>query len=179
MEFWKTQEAEIESTPCGRSQAARSKQQVLAAKRSSMIEADLSGLAFSVPEYLTGDPLWRLQVYRLHFAVDISWPDVSKLNATCGQLLSDQLYRASALSAANIAEGYGKNSGKDRARFYEYALGSAREARTWYLRPGTSLGTAVVEHRCDNLTRIIRLLLTMLSDQTNVTSAKNQFHMST
>ena len=97
----------------------------------------------SVPEYLTGDPLWRLKVYRLAvFAVDISWPDVSKLNNDIRtRSLSDQLYRSIGSVAANIAEGYGKNSGKDRARFYEYALGSAREARTWYFAAGTSLTT--------------------------------------
>ncbi len=33
---------------------------------------------------------------------------------------------------ANIAEGYSRGTGKDRARFYEYALGSARESRDWY-----------------------------------------------
>ncbi len=121
----------------------------------------------SVPTYLTGDPLWRLQVYRLAlFALDISWPDVSKLSRdTRTRSLSDQLYRAIGSIGANIAEGYGKNSGKDRARFYEYSLGSAREARTWYFGARHILGTAIVEHRCDNLTRIIRLLLAMLSDQ--------------
>ena len=121
----------------------------------------------SVPDYLTGDVLWRLQVYRLAlFCVDICWADVSKLSADARmKSLADQLYRSVGSISANLAEGYSKSSGKDRARFYEYALGSAREARNWYYAGRHVLGQAVTNHRCDQLTRIIRLLLTMLSDQ--------------
>lgn len=79
--------------------------------------------------------------------------------------LADQLYRSVGSISANLAEGYSKSSGKDRARFYEYALGSAREARNWYYAGRHVLGQAVTNHRCDQLTRIIRLLLVMLSDQ--------------
>ena len=76
--------------------------------------------------------------------------------------LSDQLYRASGSVAANIAEGYSHRSGKDQARFYEYSLGSAREARTWYYEGRQALPEAVVTHRLELLTQIIRLLLTII-----------------
>ena len=50
----------------------------------------------SVPVELTGDPLWRIEVYRLSlFAGDLAWHDVSRLvgdGRTCS--LADQLYRA-------------------------------------------------------------------------------------
>ena len=85
----------------------------------------------SVPPELTNDPLWRMEVYRLAvFASDLAWHDVSKLAEDKRTVsLSDQLYRAIGSVSANIAEGYSRRSGKDQARFYEYALGSARSPR--------------------------------------------------
>jgi len=118
----------------------------------------------SVPPELTDDPLWRMEVWRLAlFAGDLAWHDVSTLvrdRRTIG--LADQLYRAVGSISANIAEGYSRRSGKDQARFYEYALGSAREARTWYYQARHILPEAVASHRLHLLTRIIRLLLTII-----------------
>lgn len=82
--------------------------------------------------------------------------------------LSDQLYRAVGSIGANISEGYSRSSGKDRARFYEYALGSARESRGWFYKSRHVLGENVAEHRMRLTTQIIRLLLTMVPDQRNV-----------
>src|SRR5206468_7807587 len=79
--------------------------------------------------------------------------------------LSDQLYRALGSIGANISEGYSRSSGKDRARFYEYALGSARESRGWYFNGRHVLGLEVAEHRMNLLTHIIRLLLTILPSE--------------
>ena len=58
----------------------------------------------------------------------------------------------------NIAEGYNHQSGKDQARFYEYALGSAREARGWYYQGRAVSGEDVTTHRIKLLTDIARLL---------------------
>jgi len=79
----------------------------------------------AVPEEITGDLLWKMKVYRLAlFAADLGWRDVTKLIQDKRTIaLSNQLYRALGSISANIAEGYSRNSGKDRARFYEYALG--------------------------------------------------------
>jgi four helix bundle protein len=79
--------------------------------------------------------------------------------------LSDQLYRALGSISANLAEGYSRGTGKDRARFYEYSLGSARESRDWYYKGRHILGEAVVQHRLQLLTEVIRLLLTMVPQQ--------------
>ncbi|MCR4408035.1 MAG: four helix bundle protein [Anaerolineae bacterium] len=76
--------------------------------------------------------------------------------------LSDQLYRAVGSVSANIAEGYSRRSGKDQARFYEYALGSAREARGWYHQGRHVLSEIVAMHRIKLLTRITRLPLTII-----------------
>jgi four helix bundle protein len=118
----------------------------------------------SVPSEITGDPLWKMEVYRYAlFAADLAWFDVSKLAQDQRTLsLSDQLYRAVDSVGANIAEGYSRRSGKDQARFYEYALGSAREARTWYYNARHILTHQVALHRIKLLSSIIRQLLTII-----------------
>ena len=118
----------------------------------------------SVPPEFTNDPLWRMEVYRLaFFAADLAWQDVSKLNKDRRMFgLADQLYRAVGSIGANIAEGYSRRSGKDQARFYEYALGSAREARGWYHQGRHVLSESVATHRVGLMTQIVRLLLTVI-----------------
>ncbi|HOV48193.1 MAG TPA: four helix bundle protein [Anaerolineae bacterium] len=116
---------------------------------------------------ITGDILWKVRAYRLAlFAADLGWEDVSRLAQDHRtRALSDQLYRALGSVSANIAEGYSRSGGRDRARFYEFALGSARETRDWYHKGRHILGDAVTEHRVNLQTEIIRLLLTMIPDQ--------------
>ena len=121
----------------------------------------------TVPDSITNDLLWKMKAYRLAlFATDVGWRDVARLASDRRTLsLSDQLYRALGSISANVAEGYSRRSGKDRSRFYEYALGSARESRDWYYKARHVLGQAVTEHRLDLLSQIIRLLLVMIPDQ--------------
>ena len=120
-----------------------------------------------VPETIKEDKLWKMSVYRYAlFLGDLSWLDVSKLQKDRRTLrLSDQLYRAIGSISANIAEGYSRGTGKDRARFYEYSLGSARESRDWYYKSRHLLGEKVIAHRFELLENIIRLLLTMIPRQ--------------
>ena len=59
----------------------------------------------------------------------VSWSDAEKLSVNqMTEKLAGQLYAAIGSIAANIGEGYSRSSGKDRARIFEYALGSVREA---------------------------------------------------
>ncbi len=113
---------------------------------------------------MTGDPPWKSEAYRLAlFAGDLPWHDVTKLfsdGRTIG--LADQLYRAVGSVGANFSEGYSRQSPKDQARFYEYALGSARESRGWYYKGRHILTERVANHRMELLTQIIRLLLTII-----------------
>jgi four helix bundle protein len=120
-----------------------------------------------VPVEFTGDPLWKVEAYRLSlFAAELGWHDVTKLIQDKRMFgLSDQLYRALGSISANLAEGYSRGTGKDRARFYEYALGSARESRDWYYKGRHLLGEKVTQHRLSLLTQVIRLLLTMVPQQ--------------
>lgn len=121
----------------------------------------------SVPDDITLDSLWRMKVYRLSlFAAEMGWYDVTKLMSDRRtRSLADQLYRSLGSIGANLAEGYSRGTGKDRARFYEYALGSARESRTWYYDARHVLGHAVAAHRMQVLSEIIRLLLAMVPQQ--------------
>lgn len=129
----------------------------------------------AVPDSITNDLLWKVKVYRLAlFLADVSWHDVTKLAQDGRTLaLSNQLYRALGSISANVAEGYSRGSGKDRSRFYEYALGSARESRDWYYKARHVLGQSVVDHRLDLLSQIIRLLLVMIPDQRGRTLREN------
>jgi len=84
-----------------------------------------------VSDMIKNDALWKMSVYRYAlFVGDLGWFDVTKLQQdrrTYG--LSGQLYEALGSVSANIAEGYPRGSNKERAHFYEYSLGSARESR--------------------------------------------------
>jgi four helix bundle protein len=121
----------------------------------------------TVPDVITNDSLWKMEAYRLAlFVSDVNRFDVTKLmqdKRTLG--LSDQLFRATGSIGANLAEGYSRSTGKDRARFYEYALGSARESRDWYYKGRHVLNDEVTNHRLDLMTQIIRLLTIMVPQQ--------------
>ena len=106
------------------------------------------------------DPLQRLQVYRFAMAA------IRDATVDAGEMGRDplmrevagQLVRAAGSIAANVAEGYSRGTTVDRRRFYEYALGSARECLVWY----EASPTPVPASRTDRLVSIRRLLLTML-----------------
>jgi acetylornithine/LysW-gamma-L-lysine aminotransferase len=134
----------------------------------------------TVPESIRRDPLWRVTAYRTAlFLAEIGWYDITKLmqdRRTIG--VADQLYRALGSIGANIAEGYSRGSGRGRAQFYEYALGSARESRDWYYKARHVLDSRVVEHRMALLSDLIRLLLTMIPDQRNasISESPEEYH---
>jgi four helix bundle protein len=123
----------------------------------------------TLPDAIIRDPLGRVQAYRLAlFAGDSAWQDVTELardRPTAS--LADQLYRAIGSISANIAEGYSRGTGRDRVRFLEYALGSARESRDWYYKARHILGENKALARLDDLSHIIRLLLVMVPNQRN------------
>lgn len=120
----------------------------------------------SIPPEISRDPLWNMEVYRIAlFVGEIAWSDVCKLAADKRTLeISDQLHRSVGSISANIAEGYSKASKKDEARFFEYALGSARESRDWYYKSRHILGEAVFIHRARLLVQIIKPLLKLVPE---------------
>ena len=90
----------------------------------------------------------------------LAWDDAEKLcEHPITTEVAPQLYRAVGSIAANLAEGYSRSSGKDRARIFEYALGSARETIEWYQSSLPVLGEEIVREREEILVEIRRLLI--------------------
>jgi four helix bundle protein len=97
------------------------------------------------------------------FLSDLAWTDCGKLLRERRTIeIADQLYRAVGKISSNVGEGYSRNSGKERARYYEYAEGSAREARDWYYKSRFVLGPKVTAHRIKLSTSIAKLTARMI-----------------
>lgn len=114
-----------------------------------------------VPDEIRGDPVWSVKAYRLAlFLGDIAKADGAKLykheltrEAGC------QIIRATSKTPGNVSEGYSRGTGKSRAIFLEYALGSTRESRDWYYLYRRELGPHVAQHRLEVTAELCRLLL--------------------
>lgn len=121
----------------------------------------------TVPKEIREDALWRVEAYRLAlFLADLAWADGAKLHKRRSTVEhGDQLLRATAKVGACISEGYSRGTGKDRAKFYEYALGSTRESRDWYYHSRRILGEQVTGHRLALTTQLIKLLIVMIGNE--------------
>ena len=110
------------------------------------------------------DPLGKMRVYQLaRELVPDSWEDAKLLRAEPLTLnMSGQLYTSVSSIAANIGEGYSRSSGKDRARVFEYALGSVRECMEWYRAAAPVVGPQKVQNRLDRLEEMRRMLLAII-----------------
>jgi four helix bundle protein len=128
----------------------------------------------SVSREIRSDSVWKIKAYRLAlFLADLAWEDSTVMcKDRRSRAIADQLLRAVGSISANIAEGYSRSGGRDRAHFYEYALGSSREGRDWYFKVKHALGEGVAQDRIQRLTEIVRLLLTMVPDQRSASSAR-------
>lgn len=132
-----------------------------------------------VPKEIREDSLWKMEAYRLSmYIADLAWFDSRKLVENHLFNTSDQLFRSVGSVSANLAEGYSRSTGKDRAHFYEYALGSARESRDWYLKTRHVLGDQIISHRVKLLTSVIRLLLTTVPDQRGYVRENSEKYLS-
>lgn len=118
----------------------------------------------TVPEAIKIDRMWRVQAFRLaSYLSACAAVDTREItdDRRYAQLVI-QLRRAAGSAPANIAEGYPRISAKDRVRYYEYALGSAAEAQTWYMSLRELFPPEVLAERLSLLRSITRLLLTMI-----------------
>lgn len=132
-----------------------------------------------VPKEIRNDSLWKMEAYRLSmFIAELAWFDSRKLVEQHLFNTSDQLFRSVGSISANLAEGYSRSTGKDRAHFYEYALGSARESRDWYFKSRHVLGDQIISHRVKVLTSVIRLLLTAVPDQRGYVRESSEEYLS-
>jgi four helix bundle protein len=116
--------------------------------------------AVSVPDVMRDDPIWRLPAYRyalfLGDLVQNDAPAIQRDPRTRRHL--DQLLDAVGSISANIAEGYSRTTGPERAKFFEYAHSSAREARDWLFKVRHALDPNVATARIQLATRIMKIL---------------------
>ena len=116
-----------------------------------------------ISEKTSNDPLARMRVYQLaRELLEEAKVDAVALAAnTVTEKIAPQLFAAIGSIAANLAEGYSRSSGKDRARIFEIALGSTRESMIWYHAGMATLGE-ITQERLDKLEQIRRLLLAII-----------------
>ena len=105
----------------------------------------------------------KLDVYRDAIAF-CGWTGELLNSISAKAAAKDQLDRASTSIPLNIAEGNGKFSAKDRARFLEIARGSALEcAAALDVLVARKLATLEqIESAKENLVRIVQMLMGML-----------------
>jgi four helix bundle protein len=115
------------------------------------------------PSGASTDPIYRMTVYRLVLTLsDSAWGDAVKLDkCSVTRRVASQLYTATGSIRANLSEGYSRSSGADRARLFEYALGSA-ECRDWYALARPLLGEEIADLRDAVRVEIIHILLAII-----------------
>ena len=119
-----------------------------------------------IPKVIRDDAVWNLKVYRAAlYMSDLCWKDTQLIKDQKYFSLADQLYRSVGSISANVTEGYSRKSLKEKARFYEIALGSARESKDWYFKSRHILDKKMVLHRITLLTSVIKLLLSMITEK--------------
>lgn len=103
------------------------------------------------------DPITRMRVFQLATALmPDAYQDAKLLHADpVTREIAGQL-------EGHIGEGYSRISGKDRARIFEYALGSVRESMTWYRSGKPLLGESTANDRLERLEEMRRLFLAII-----------------
>lgn len=128
-----------------------------------------------IPSDIKKDSVWSLKVYRASlYASDLCWKDTNAIQKERLFSLSDQLYKSVCSISSNVCEGYSRRSPKEQARFYEIALGSARESKDWYFKSRYILGEEKTLHRIKLLTAISKLLLTMINERRNTSRKQDK-----
>jgi four helix bundle protein len=129
-------------------------------------EVDQEEWERGVPGAVSRDLLWKLHVYRAAlFLLHCATRDARELRKRRREAIADQLVRAAGSVSANIAEGYSRSGPADRVRFFDYALGSARECITWYQAAADVFPLPLTEARQDLLGRIRGMTLRLISAQ--------------
>jgi four helix bundle protein len=124
----------------------------------------LAEWAATIPSVMKDDPIWRLPAYRYAlFLGDLIQDDVRAIRREGRtRRLVDQLLDAVESISANIAEGYSRTTGPERAKFFEYAHSSARESREWLFKVRHELSFEVVAARMELMTRIMKILAVVI-----------------
>ena len=114
-----------------------------------------------VPRQMRDDPIWTSAAYRYALCLgDLVQGDVPLIERNrIARRHVDQLLDAVQSISANIAEGYSRSTGRDRAKYFEYAHSSARESREWLFKIRHALDPATALHRITLVTRIMTILV--------------------
>lgn len=121
----------------------------------------------TAPRALCGEAVWRVRAFQIgSYIASVASRDalVAQRDVRFTQV-APQLVRAAGSIAANIAEGYSRQSRRDRIRYYEYALGSANEAKSWYTTVADVFNAMIIEDRLTYLSRASQLLLRMIQNE--------------
>ena len=148
-----------------------------------MIETREDYLAWlkEVPADITEDRMWRTLVYRFAlFLADDAWDDLEALGQERRTWhVASQLGRSLDSISTNFSEGYGKWSVRDRVRFYEYAMTSARESRNWYFKARRVLGNKRSNLQISGVTQVIKMLTAILDRERQRAQGSPPQHRST
>jgi four helix bundle protein len=120
---------------------------------SILFDSRLPAFELTVPRGIRDDVIWKFHVYRIAlFISHLARADVRRPRlGSRWQAIAEQLTSAVASIGANVAEGYGRSRPVDRARFYDMAVGSLREAITWYDAARAFLTDELVDERIEQL----------------------------
>jgi len=90
-------------------------------------------------------------------------------NGMAARVIANQVLRSAGSISANIAEGFGRRSGKEYTHYLIVARGSTTETVNWYLkcRDLRLVGTTVFATRSTVLEEILKMLNRMISQQLN------------
>ena len=76
--------------------------------------------------------VYELDIYKLAEDLsDLIWHSFDEWSVKAQKTIGYQIIKSSDSIAANIAEGYGRYTPKDRKVFYRYARGSFEETKAW------------------------------------------------
>jgi len=128
---------------------------------------DLDEWVETAPAALRESPLWTVRVYQIGTLVArLATQDAAALerHPRFADTVS-QLVKSAGSVSATVAEGYSRQSRRERIKYYEYGLGSAREATTWYSNAGNALPAETVDQRLTLLARACQLLLKMIQNE--------------
>ena len=127
-------------------------------------DAEYAAWARTVPPDITTDTIWRTPAYRLSlFMMSRAQGDMTRLFANrATRPHVDQLLRAVGAISADLDEGYSRSSGPERAHYYEYGCGSARESRGWYYKCAVAFSPEIVAARLARFSQIIRILTAII-----------------
>jgi len=98
--------------------------------------------------------VFELDVYRLAEELsDMVWRDFDLWTEKAKRTMGYQIIRSADSVAANLAEGYGRYSSRDKANFYRYSRGSFEETKCWLRK--SARRELITEERTESYKRII------------------------